>query len=119
MTHVSALNKGSLNRDVRYYPSAPLSRSAPRLPRRGMRGVLRLQRRQHVGGHVRRSRHRHRDGLDDGGRLVFGRRRDVHGRRELAAVSIISVAAIFTTFDQEGPRADYWTREFFHREERR
>src|SRR4051794_2474356 len=31
----------------------------------------------------------------------------------------ILVAAIFTTFDDGSPRADYWTREFFHREERR
>jgi hypothetical protein len=31
----------------------------------------------------------------------------------------ILVAAIFTTFEDGDPRADYWTREFFHREERR
>lgn len=31
----------------------------------------------------------------------------------------ILVAAIFTGFDDDSPRADYWTREFFHREERR
>ena len=28
----------------------------------------------------------------------------------------ILVAAIFTTFGDGGTRADYWTREFFHRE---
>jgi hypothetical protein len=28
----------------------------------------------------------------------------------------ILVAAIFTTFDGDDARADYWTREFFHRE---
>ena len=31
----------------------------------------------------------------------------------------ILVAAIFTAFDDDSPRADYWTREFFHRETRR
>ena len=31
----------------------------------------------------------------------------------------ILVAAIFTSFDDDSPRADYWTREFFHRDGRR
>ena len=31
----------------------------------------------------------------------------------------ILVAAIFTAFDDDSPRADYWTREFFHREDPR
>jgi hypothetical protein len=31
----------------------------------------------------------------------------------------ILVAAIFTSFEDDSPRADYWTREFFHREELR
>ncbi len=31
----------------------------------------------------------------------------------------IMIAAIYTSFDDEGTRADYWTREFFHREDAR